>query len=106
MKPILLKQAEIQDTAVKHLTQAKCTNEHPCDVDQAPVCKAIKYGQYEVDSVKYDWVSTYSYRGWCGLLKLKLKACDQQRNRLYRGSILGYLRRRSMHGKPEPIQSR
>ena len=34
---------EIQDAAVKHLTQVKCTNEHPCDVDQAPVCKAIKY---------------------------------------------------------------
>ncbi len=67
--------AEIKDTAVKRLTEVKCTNAHPCDVDQAPVCKAIKDGQYEVDNVKYDWVSTYSYRGWCTLLKLNLKAC-------------------------------
>jgi hypothetical protein len=69
--------SEIQDTAVKNLTQAKCTNEHPCDVDQAPVCSAIKNGQYEVDGIKYDWVSTYSYRGWCGLLMQNLTACDQ-----------------------------
>ena len=69
--------SEIQDTVVKNLTQAKCTNKHPCDVDQAPVCNAIKYGQYEVDGVKYDWVSTYSYRGWCGLLMQNLTACDQ-----------------------------
>jgi hypothetical protein len=48
----------IQDGVLKRRTQAKCTNEHPCDVDQAPVCKAIKYGQYKVDNVKYDWVST------------------------------------------------
>ena len=68
--------SEIQDAVVKNLTQAKCTNEHPCDVDQAPVCIAIKDGQYEVDGVKYDWVSTYSYRGWCSLLK-NLTACDQ-----------------------------
>jgi hypothetical protein len=67
----------IQDTAVKRRTRAKCTNEHPCDVDQAPVCKAIKYGRYKVDNVKYDWVSTYSYRGWCNLLKLEPIACDQ-----------------------------
>jgi hypothetical protein len=66
---------EIQDTAVKSLTLAKCTKEHPCDVDQAPVCSAIKSGQYTVDNVKYDWVSTYSYRGWCSLLGTKLKAC-------------------------------
>jgi hypothetical protein len=68
---------EIQDTGVKNLTQAKCTDKHPCDVDQAPVCKAIKYGQYKVDDVKYDWVSTYSYRGWCNLLLQNLTACDQ-----------------------------
>ncbi len=68
----------IQDTAVKRMTEVKCTNVHPCDVDQAPVCKAIKYGQYEVENVKYDWVSTYSYRGWCTLLSLKFKACDQK----------------------------
>lgn len=29
-----------------------------------------------MNEVKYDWVSTYSYRGWCSLLKPKLKACD------------------------------
>jgi len=68
--------SEIQDAAIKNLTQATCTNEHPCDVDQAPVCNAIKYRQYEVDGVKYNWVSTYSYRGWCSLLK-NLTACDQ-----------------------------
>lgn len=69
---------EIQDTAVKRLTLAKCTNEHPCAVDQAPVCKVIQDGQYNVDNVKYDWVSTYSYRGWCSLLKTKPTPCDQQ----------------------------
>lgn len=68
--------SEIQDTVAKNLTEAKCTNKHPCDVDQAPVCNAIKYGQYKVDNVTYDWVSTYSYRGWCSLW-LKPKACDQ-----------------------------
>jgi len=67
----------IQDSAVKHLTQARCTNHHPCDVDQAPVCKAITYGQYEVDNVKYDSVSTYSYRGWCSLLQPEPIPCDQ-----------------------------
>jgi hypothetical protein len=69
---------EIQDTAVKRLTRAKCNNKHPCDIDQAPVCKTIKHGQYKVHKVKYKWVSTYSYRGWCSILERKLKACDQQ----------------------------
>jgi hypothetical protein len=68
--------SEIQDAAVKRKTEIKCTNVHPCDVDQAPVCKAIRNGQYTVDHVKYDWVSTYSYRGWCSLLAQGLKACD------------------------------
>jgi hypothetical protein len=68
----------IRDAAVKRLTLAKCTDEHPCDVDQAPVCKTIKDGQYKVDHVKYRWVSTYSYRGWCSLLQRDLKACNQQ----------------------------
>ncbi len=67
---------DIQDPLVKRLTRAKCTYDHPCEVDQAPICKAIQYGQYKVDDVKYDWVSTYSYRGWCGLLQGNLKACD------------------------------
>ena len=69
--------SEIQDIAVKRLTLASCTEQQPCDVDQAPVCKAIKTGQYRVDNVKYDWVSTYSYRGWCSLLKASLVPCDQ-----------------------------
>ena len=68
--------SEIQDVKAKRLTAAKCTREHPCAVDEAPVCKAIADGQYEVDKVKYDWVSTYSYRGWCRLLDIKMAACD------------------------------
>ena len=66
----------ILDAAVRRLTNAKCTREHPCDVDQAPVCKAIATGQYQVDNTKYEWVSTYSYRGWCGILQTKPQACD------------------------------
>ena len=72
----IVETSAIQDTAVKRQTQAECTNKHPCDVDQAPVCKAIRYGQYEVGKVKYDWVSTFSYRGWCALLQVGIKACD------------------------------
>ncbi len=68
---------EIQDNLVKNLTLSECTKKHPCDVDQSPVCYAIKYGQYKVNEVKYDWVSTFSYRGWCSLLNLKPTACDQ-----------------------------
>lgn len=66
---------EIQDIPVKLRTLSKCTNEHPCEVDQAPVCKAIQYGKYKVDHVKYRWVSTYSYRGWCSLLP-NMRICD------------------------------
>lgn len=69
---------EIQDTAVKRLTNAKCTDEHPCATDEAPVCKAIKDGQYQVKDVSYAFVSTFSYRGWCSLLQAKPKACDQR----------------------------
>lgn len=69
--------AEIQDVAIKRLTQAECTGEHPCSVDEAPVCNAIKYAKYKVDHANYDWVSTYSYRGWCGILS-QFKACDQR----------------------------
>ncbi len=68
--------SEIQDPAVKSQTLAKCTNEHPCAVDQAPVCTAIQSGTYTVNNVKYPWVSTYSYRGWCSILEGKLKLCD------------------------------
>lgn len=69
---------EIQDRAVKRQTLATCTKEHPCGVDQAPICKAIRNGQYRVGGVKYDWVSTYSYRGWCSLLQQQPIACDQR----------------------------
>lgn len=68
--------SSIQDPFVKHLTDAKCTTAHPCDVDEAPVCHAIRSGQYTVDNTRYRWVSTYSYRGWCGLIQRGLKACD------------------------------
>jgi len=57
--------SKIQDLEVKRMTQAVCTDAHPCAVDQAPVCVAIKTGKYTVNNVKYPWVSTYSYRGWC-----------------------------------------
>lgn len=68
--------SEIQDAAVKRQTEVKCTEMHPCDVDHAPICEAIKTGQYKVADVNYRWVSTYSYRGWCTLLKQSLLACD------------------------------
>lgn len=67
---------EIQDTLVKRQTLGKCTYQDPCTVDAAPICKAIKSGQYKVNNVRYDWVSTYSYRGWCGLLTQNLVSCD------------------------------
>lgn len=70
--------AEIQDAAVKILTLAECTNERPCDVDQAPVCKAIRDGSFKVDGVEYKWISTYSYRGWCSLMAVKPIPCDQK----------------------------
>jgi hypothetical protein len=68
--------AEIQDIPIKRLTQLKCTNAHPCAVDEAPICKTIASGQYEVNYVKYPWVSTYSYRGWCSILARGVKLCD------------------------------
>jgi hypothetical protein len=69
--------SEIQDLVVKRLTLTKCTKNHPCEVDQAPVCIAIKNAKYKVDHIRYNWVSTFSYRGWCGLLDHKPIACDQ-----------------------------
>lgn len=66
----------IQDAAVKRMTDVKCTTAHPCAVDEAPVCQSIKSGQYTVDNTQYRWVSTYSYRGWCGLIQAKLQSCD------------------------------
>lgn len=68
--------SDIQDPAVKRLTLAKCTNKHPCDTDQAPVCEAIRSGRYQVDNVTYNWVSTFSYRGWCSLLEMNPQPCD------------------------------
>lgn len=79
-EPHLVLTSEIQDPVVKRQTQTKCTNEDPCDTDQAPVCKAFKDGQYRVDHVRYDWVSTFSYRGWCSILEMKPQPCDQQEN--------------------------
>lgn len=70
----IVETSEIQDPAIKHLTEARCTNKRPCDVDEAPVCKAIQEGRYEVGGVRYPWVSTFSYRGWCDFYKPK--ACD------------------------------
>jgi len=37
----IVETSEIQDLAVKRLTLARCTGKHPCDVDEAPVCRAI-----------------------------------------------------------------
>ncbi len=71
----IVETGEIQDQAVKLRTLRRCTMEHLCAVDEAPVCAAIKNAQYQVDNVKYRWVSTYSYRGWCTLLQRKLAAC-------------------------------
>ena len=67
---------EIQDPAIKLSTLSKCTNQNPCDIDQAPVCQAIKDGTYEVNQIRYQWVSTYSYRGWCSILEQAPVACD------------------------------
>lgn len=64
-EPYIVETSKIQDKAVKNKTQAICTASHPCDIDEAPVCKAIRFGQFKVDDVKYRWVSTFSYRGWC-----------------------------------------
>ncbi len=70
--------SEIQDLVAKRLTLLRCTTKHPCAVDEAPVCKTINSGRYEVDHVKYKFVSTYSYRGWCEILKQKFIKCDPQ----------------------------
>jgi len=41
-------------------TRSKCTTLHPCGLDEAPVCHAIKKLL-----PSRQWVSTFSYRGWC-----------------------------------------
>jgi hypothetical protein len=64
-EPYIIETKKIQDPTVKYWTQAVCTTSQPCDVDEAPVCKMIKLGQFKVKGVKYPWVSTFSYRGWC-----------------------------------------
>ena len=48
-------------------TQAACPSEGSGAVDQAPVCGVIQKGECWVDDpqVTYEWVSAYSYRGWC-----------------------------------------
>ena len=68
--------SEIKDFVLRKATLARCTERRPCEVDEAPVCKALQERRYEVRDVRYDWVSTYSYRGWCGLLSTKPVACD------------------------------
>lgn len=70
----IVETSEIQDLAIKRLTETRCTNRHPCEIDEAPVCEAIRDGRYAVENVEYDWVSTFSYRGWCELYKPK--ACE------------------------------
>lgn len=72
----IVETSAIQDAAIKRETLTKCTRDHPCGVDQAPVCTAIRDGQYRVDDVSYNWVSTYSYRGWCSILAKKFVPCD------------------------------
>lgn len=73
-EPHIIMSAEIQDPVMKLLTETRCTDKHPCAIDEAPVCGAIRSGRYEVDHVNYQWVSTFSYRGWCDLYHPK--ACD------------------------------
>lgn len=65
--------ADITDQDARTATLAACTSATPCDVDEAPVCGIIKSGDYTVNEVKYKWISTYSYRGWCK--NWKPKAC-------------------------------
>lgn len=72
----IVETASIQDAVVGRLTEARCTAGHPCAVDEAPVCAAIRDGRYRVDGVRYRWVSTYSYRGWCSLLQRRPVPCD------------------------------
>jgi hypothetical protein len=59
--------SNIKNSGLKAATQAACTKDYPCGVDEAPVCAAIQSGTYTVDgdAREYEWVSTYSYRGWC-----------------------------------------
>lgn len=73
-EPHIVMTGEIQDPTVRRLTEARCTDKHPCAIDEAPVCGAIQSGQYQVDYVNYEWISTFSYRGWCDLYEPT--ACD------------------------------
>lgn len=82
----IVETSAIHNLVVKRQTLTKCTQQHPCKLDQAPVCKTIRDGKYEVDRVKYNWVSTYSYRGWCSLLERKPVPCDQN-TRGYAGDL-------------------
>jgi hypothetical protein len=66
----------IQDPELKIQTLAQCTEGSPCGVDQAPVCSAIRERRYRVGGVEQEWVSTFSYRGWCSLLAQKPVLCD------------------------------
>ena len=75
---------EIQDAGARTATLAACTEARPCGIDEAPVCKIIRDGEYTVGGARYRWVSTYSYRGWCSLVDVDLKACDPSQSG-YRG---------------------
>ncbi len=55
-----IKNAAFGGAPIKEETQRRCTTAHPCALDEAPVCQAIKE-LLEDDQ----WISTYSYRGWC-----------------------------------------
>jgi hypothetical protein len=68
-EPHIVSTADIKDQAfgglpIKKMTQRLCTVDHPCNVDEAPVCMAIKR-LLQNQRRAYNWVSTYSYRGWC-----------------------------------------
>ena len=45
-EPYIVMTSEIQDVKVKRMTEIRCTNRHPCYVDEAPVCGAINDGRY------------------------------------------------------------
>lgn len=74
----IVETSKIQDLKVKWETQRRCTIAHPCGVDEAPVCRAIRRGQFTVDHVTYEWVSTYSYLGWCTTFRPSSEACTGQ----------------------------
>jgi hypothetical protein len=57
--------SNIKNEVLKARTRTACTSDRPCAVDEAPICRVIQDGDYVIGHEKYEWVSTYSYRGWC-----------------------------------------